>query len=82
MVGFTSKKKKFNPRDTPNTQPIAPQLSPPHSVSGNLQNQGSDIEDPIVTRPATYSRTSVELTKAIQSGSKAIGNANVDGKIP
>lgn len=83
MVVFSSKKKKPNPRDTPNTQPIAPQISPRSNVSGNLQNPGSDnIEDLLVARPATYSRPSMELTMAIQSGSKAIGNPNVDGKIP
>ena len=82
MVVFSSKKKKPNPRDTPNTQPIAPQLPPRSSVSSNVQNQGSDIEDLMVERPATYSRPSIELTMAIQSGSKAIGNADVDGKIP
>ena len=82
MVSFTNKKKKANPKDSPKTQPIAPQPPPRSSVSSNRQNQGSDIEDLIVAPPATYSRPSIDLTKVIQSASKVMGNANVEGKIP
>jgi hypothetical protein len=63
--------------------PILPSTAP-HSTtqsgSGNRQNQGSDIEDLIVSRPATYPRTGGEKGMAVQGASVALGNAAVGGK--